>query len=180
MEKYKGKMVVADIWPFLQTMFDTSVDSAWPHRRGIPNGPLLVYFMWEGRENDKPWIDQMKTALHHIHQVALRENCTTPDAPVYCNTTLEEVTTPQQIYRHNLDALSALRTKYDPDDVMGKTGGFRIPFGPAIISGKYNITNLNAKCRDVIAVERPSGYVVKGGGVRTTVCGVSFYAAIEC
>lgn len=170
-------MAVADIWPFLPTMFNTSVDSAWPHWRGAPNGPLLVYFMWEGRENDKPWIDQMKTALHHIHQVALRENCTTPDAPVYCNTTLEEVTTPQQIYRHNLDALSALRTKYDPDDVMGKTGGFRIPFGPAIISGIYIITN--AKDNSVIDVERPSGYVVKDGSIDTTVCDVSFYA-IEC
>lgn len=177
MEKHKGRMAVADIWPFLPTMFNTSVDSAWPHRGGAPNGPLLVYFMWEGRENDKPWIDQMKTALHHIHQVALRENCTTPDAPVYCNTTLEEVTTPQQIYRHNLDALSALRTKYDPDDVMGKTGGFRIPFGPAIISGIYSITN--AIDYDAIDVERPSGYVVKDGGIGTTVCNVSFYA-IEC
>ncbi|KAF8483612.1 hypothetical protein DFH94DRAFT_318194 [Russula ochroleuca] len=159
MEKHKGRMVVGEIWPFLPTMFDTSVDSAWPHREGAPNGPLLVYFMWEGRENDKPWVNQMKAALHHIHQIALREECTTPDAPVYCNTTLEEVTTPQQIYRHNLSALSALRTKYDPDDVMGKTGGFRIPLGPAIINGTYKITNANNN--DAIGVSRPSGHVVK-------------------
>ncbi|KAH9039783.1 hypothetical protein EDB85DRAFT_1887199 [Lactarius pseudohatsudake] len=137
MEQYNGKMVLTEIWPFLPTMFDQSVPSAWPHKRGEPNGPLLVYFMWEGRDNDGVWIDQMKTALDRIHRIALEEECTTPSAPVYCNTTLEEVTTPEQIYRDNLDRLSALRISYDPDNVMERTGGFRIPFpsGPAIVEG---------------------------------------------
>ncbi|KAH9042971.1 hypothetical protein EDB83DRAFT_2227926, partial [Lactarius deliciosus] len=115
MEQHNGKMVLTEIWPFLPTMFDQSVPSAWPHKRGEPNGPLIVYFMWEGRDNDRVWIDQMKTALDHIHGIALQEGCTTPDAPVYCNTTLEDVTTPEQIYRDNLDRLSALRVRYDPD-----------------------------------------------------------------
>ncbi|KAH8995907.1 hypothetical protein EDB92DRAFT_1814381 [Lactarius akahatsu] len=128
MQQFKGRMVMAEIWPFLPTMFDRSVDSAWPHRRGEPNGPLVVYFMWEGTENDEVWINQMMTALDHIHRIALEEKCTTPSAPVYCNTTLEDVTTPEQIYRDNLDRLSALRISYDPDNVMGRTGGFRIPF----------------------------------------------------
>ncbi|KAJ7911782.1 hypothetical protein B0H13DRAFT_1875515 [Mycena leptocephala] len=83
MEKHQGRMVVADIWPFLPNMFDNSVDSAWPHKRGAPNGPLLVYFMWEGKENDVVWIGQMKTALDHIHRIALQEECTTPNALVY-------------------------------------------------------------------------------------------------
>ena len=131
MERHKGRMVVADIWPFLSTMFDQSAETAWPHKRGEPNGPLLVYFMWEGVENDEVWIDQMKTALDHIHRIALTEGCTTRDAPVYCNTTLEDVTTTQQIYRDNLNGLSVLRWRYDRHDVMGRTGGFRIPIlGP--------------------------------------------------
>ncbi|KAH8984215.1 hypothetical protein EDB86DRAFT_2833631 [Lactarius hatsudake] len=77
---------------------------------------------------------KMKTALDHIHRIALQEGCTTPSAPVYCNTTLEDVTTPEQIYRDNLE-LSALRIRYDPDNVMERTGGFRIPFpfGPATV-----------------------------------------------
>lgn len=146
-------MVVADIWPFLPTMFKGSADSAWPHNDGEPNGPLLVYFMWEGKENDKAWIDQMKTALHHIHEIALQEKCTTNHAPVYCNTTLKlgvkDFSSPEQcerwhceqIYRNNLADLSALRTKYDPDNVMGRTGGFRIPLGRAIVDGIYEITS---------------------------------------
>jgi hypothetical protein len=124
---YEGRMVVAEIWPFLSTMFDRSVTSAWPHERGKPNGPLVVYFMWEGEENDKIWIRQMKEALGNIHQIALDEGCTTSNAPVYCNTTLEDVTTPEEIYRDNLARLSTLRKAYDPSDVMARTGGFRIP-----------------------------------------------------
>lgn len=130
MERYKGRMVVAEIWPFLSTIFKESEASAWPHEPEKPTGPILVYFMWEGKENDKVWIDQMKTALNHIHRIALLGECTTDGTPAYCNTSLEDVTIPQQIaqiYRGNLDQLSKLRKIYDPDNVMGRTGGFRIP-----------------------------------------------------
>ncbi|KAH9058186.1 hypothetical protein EDB87DRAFT_1578183 [Lactarius vividus] len=117
----------------MPTMFDQSVPSAWPHKRGEPNGPFLVV-----------WVDHTKTALDHIHRITLQEGCKTPSVPVYCNTTLGGVTTPEQIYRDNLDRpwdrLSALRNSYDPDNVMGRTGGFRIPFRfcPPTINGKVD------------------------------------------
>ncbi|KAH9020951.1 hypothetical protein EDB85DRAFT_442162 [Lactarius pseudohatsudake] len=98
-----------------------SVPSTWPDTCGEPNGPLLVYFMWEGRENDGVWVDQM-AALDHIHRIALgSRRGVQPSAPAYCNTTLEGITTPKQIYRDNLDGpldrLSALRNSYDSDNV---------------------------------------------------------------
>jgi len=140
MKEHHGKMIVIDIWPFLPRY---SNDSAWPQQSGSCNGPLLVYFGWGGAYNDKIWIDQMKRALDHIRDVALKEGCTTSDAPVYYNTTLADpdVTTPQEIYRHNLADLSALRAKYDPHNVMSLAGGFRIPHGPAIANGTYIICN---------------------------------------
>ncbi|KAJ6526907.1 hypothetical protein DFH09DRAFT_935774, partial [Mycena vulgaris] len=165
-------MIVAEVWPFLPTMFDKSVDSAWPHKKDTPNGPLLVYFMWEGRENDEVWINQMKTALNHIHSIAILEGCTTKNAPVYCNTTLEDVTTLPQIYRGNLRDLSALRTKYDPGNVMKRTGGFRIPFGPAVDKGSYKINN---KLTAIGAQTLPGPITVNN---TTEVCGFSF-SAIE-
>jgi len=144
MDKHKGRVVVADIWPLLPTMVNKKTDSAWPHMTG-PNGPLLVYFMWEGRENDAVWIKQMKTALDHIRQIAIEENCTTQDAPVYCNTALdhEGYTTVEKIYRNNLSDLRALRSIWDPDRVMDRAGGFRIPTGLAIPTGYYRIKNGN-------------------------------------
>src|ERR1700733_10996246 len=145
MERYRGRMVVTEVWPFLPTMFDNSVDSAWPHKKGSPNGPLVVIFTWEGKENDSVWIKQLKTALDEIRRTALQEGCTTPDAPVYYNTCLSDVTGPEDIYRHNLPDLSAIRNIYDPDDVMSLTGGFRIPLGPPIADGSYKITNAEGK-----------------------------------
>jgi hypothetical protein len=130
MQKYSGKMIVTDIWPFLPSIFNHSPPAAWPHEPGRPNGPLLVYFLWEGEENDRVWIDQMKKALKNIHSVALQEHCTTQDAPVYLNTTLSETTSVEDIYRHNLPKLSWLRRVYDPSDIMSNAGGFRIPLVP--------------------------------------------------
>ncbi|KAF9067051.1 hypothetical protein BDP27DRAFT_1423219 [Rhodocollybia butyracea] len=130
MDKYNGKMIVTDVWPFLSGMFDNSVDSAWPHKRGEPNGPLLLYFLWEGEENDKVWVDQMKTALGHISRIALAEGCTTATTPQYGNTSLNMDTPDQltQIYgTANLQRLRVLRRRYDEFNVMGRTGGFRIP-----------------------------------------------------
>jgi hypothetical protein len=130
MQKYSGKMIVTDIWPFLPSIFDHSTPAAWPHERGLPYGPLVVYFLWEGEENDHAWIDQMKKALKNIHSVALQEHCTTQDAPVYLNAALSETTSVEDIYRHNLPKLSWLRRVFDPSDIMSNTGGFRIPLAP--------------------------------------------------
>ncbi|KAH9980424.1 hypothetical protein BJV74DRAFT_887836 [Russula compacta] len=152
MKRYKGITIAANIWPFVQTMFHNSVDTAWPHKSGEPNGPLLVYFVWEGEENDAIWIHQMKKALSHIYDVAREEECVTSDAPVYCNTALHGDATPEDIYRDHLAALSALRTKYDPDNVMGKTGGWRIAGGPAIVNGSYSIKNAGGS---VVGTQEP-------------------------
>lgn len=160
-------MVVADIWPFLPTMFDGSVDTAWPHKAGAPNGPLLVYFVWEGEENDATWIHQLKKALSNIYDVALEEGCILNNPPVYCNTTLDVITTPEKIYRGHLAELSALRTKYDPNNVMGKTGGWRISHGPAIVDGSYSIKNAGGS---VVGTQGPPGSVVKVNCPTRPVC----------
>ena len=149
-------MVVADIWPFLPTMSDKSTDSAWPHKK--PNGFLIIYFMWDGAENDSVWIKQMTTALGHIREIALQENCTTPDAPVYCNTALDVTTTPQQIYRDHLVKLSQLRRKFDPHQVMDRTGGFRIPF---MLEGNI----INASISNAIGSKAHSGPPIHSGPI---------------
>jgi hypothetical protein len=130
MKANMGRMVVAEIWPFLSTMFDNSSPAAWPHIKGEPNGPLVVYFLWDGKEYDEFWIKLMKEALSNIHAVAMSEKCTTDSAPVYWNTTLGD-TPVQDIYRNNFTSLRVTRAKYDPKDIMGQTGGFRIPLPKA-------------------------------------------------
>jgi len=136
MKANNGRMVVAEVWPFLPTMFDNSSPAAWPHFKGQPNGPLVVYFLWDGKEYDEFWINQMKEALANIRAVAMSEKCATDNMPVYWNTTLGD-TPVQDIYCNNLTSLSRTRAKYDPKDVMKNTGGFRIPLPQAPLSSSY-------------------------------------------
>jgi len=128
-ETHGGKRVVTDIWPFVPTMFDNSSDTAWPHYAGQPNGPVLVIILWEDKEHDDFWVEQLVKALDAIRAVALEEQCTTEDAPVYQNTALDKTST-EEIYRKNLSHLILLREKVDPNGVMDLTGGFRIPLPP--------------------------------------------------
>ncbi|KAF8122357.1 hypothetical protein EV363DRAFT_1554935 [Boletus edulis] len=66
MPGHGGKPVVIDIWPFTETMFNNATECAWPHVKDQPNGPILAYFLWEGSENDKFWIQQMERAMKAI------------------------------------------------------------------------------------------------------------------
>lgn len=126
LKEYEGKTAVIDIWPFLPSMFDTSTSTAWPHEKGRPNGPLLACFQWEGENNDSFWIGMMKQILQSIQKVAEAEGCTNDKLPKYCNTSLAD-TPVQDIYKEHLPKLIAIRAKYDPNNMMGRTGGFRIP-----------------------------------------------------
>ncbi|KAG1869490.1 hypothetical protein F4604DRAFT_1926884 [Suillus subluteus] len=126
MKDNQGKSAVIDIWPFLPSMFDTSTSAAWPHNKGQPNGPLFVSFQWEGESNDKYWIGLMVQTLRSIRKMAEAEGCTNDNLPNYCNTSLAD-TPVKDIYKNHLSKLMTIRAKYDPDNLMGRTGGFRIP-----------------------------------------------------
>jgi len=122
-----GKLVLIDVWPFLPTAFDKSPPgSAWPHEKGKVVGPLLAYFLWDYEEDDEFWVETMQAVLTNLRKVALKEKCTTEDVPVYSNCSLGG-TPVELIYRSNLEHLRKLRQVYDPKDVMGQAGGFKIP-----------------------------------------------------
>lgn len=126
MKEHKGKLVLLDVWPFLPSIFDDSTPAAWPHSKGNAFGPLLAYFLWEGSSEDRYWVGVMQQALDNVRRVAEDEGCTDENAPVYLNNALD-YTPVNDIYRTNLVDLSDLRATYDRDDVMGRTGGFKIP-----------------------------------------------------
>lgn len=129
MLNHGGKRVVIDIWPFTNTMFNSSTPSAWPHTKGSQNGPILAYFLWEGSDNDYFWINLMENALAAIKEkVSKARGPNAKPLPVYSNTTLES-TTVEEIYGENLDKLKQLRKKFDPELIMdlAGSGGFKIP-----------------------------------------------------
>jgi len=120
-----GLQVYVDIWPFLSTIFDHSPPAAWPHTKGHSSGPLVINCKWEGEGNDAFWLPTIEKVTAQIRKVALHEGCTTPKAAQYYNLSLDNVTT-SDIYQGHLARLKDLRHKYDPKEVMNRTGGFRI------------------------------------------------------
>jgi hypothetical protein len=124
---HNGNRVTFEIWPFHKDAFHgiKPSDSAWPHEEGKVSGPLVGWFEWEGERNDKFWLDEINAALKTLHDVALKEGCTTKDLPIYLNITLEK-TLPKDIYGVNYEGLKAVRKKYDPTNVMKQAAGFII------------------------------------------------------
>ncbi|KAG8780057.1 hypothetical protein FRC19_007956 [Serendipita sp. 401] len=125
MKENGGKRVVFEIWPAHSGIFDNSTPSAYPHKKGSPFGPMVVYCVWEGANNDHYWVNEMQRALHNLYHIALTEGCTNDRLPFYSNTSLDS-TKVSEIYRENYGNLRRVRLKYDPQDVMKHAGGFRI------------------------------------------------------
>ncbi|KAF8813148.1 FAD-binding domain-containing protein [Phlegmacium glaucopus] len=100
--------------------------SAWPHKRCTSYAPILVSFQWNEKDDDF-YVDKMKTVLSNIRAKAIECKCTTADAPVYSNMALVDFTKAEDIYGEGLKELGRIRKCYDPSDVMGRVGGFRIP-----------------------------------------------------
>lgn len=117
--------IYSDIWPFLPTIFDNSPPSAWPHTKGNPSGPLVINFKWEDEADDLFWLAAIEKMTIALRALALEQGCTTLDAADYYNLSLDKISA-SDIYRRNMGQLIALRQKYDPSNVMNRTGGFRI------------------------------------------------------
>jgi hypothetical protein len=61
-----------------------------------------------------------------VRAIAISQGCATPDAPIYYNLALDQVQA-SEVYQGNLAELIPIRKKYDPKQIMDRTGGFRIP-----------------------------------------------------
>jgi hypothetical protein len=127
MPEHNGKMFTIGCKAFSEGMFDNiSSDSeqngAWPHKKGEPNHPILVFAEWEGRKNDTFWISEMKRVLNVLSAKVPQKSL-----PVYSNTALAEYTKVEDVYRGNLERLKNIRDKVDPAKLMRLAGGFKLP-----------------------------------------------------
>ena len=122
-----GISMYADIWPFNPKMYDKSPICAWPHSKGNPSGPLVLNFKWVDATKDEFWIETIKTLTAAIKKAAVDERLTKEDAAAYYNLSIEEGVSVQDIYQENIAWLVKVKEEYDPYNVMGRTGGFRIP-----------------------------------------------------
>lgn len=127
MADHNGIRVSYEIWPFHKDAFKgvKRGDCAWPHEEGNVFGPLIGWFQWSGKDNDKFWLGKIKNSLDKLRQIAVQQKCTTENLPVYLSIALEG-TSAKDIYRDHYEELERIRHECDPDKVMGLAAGFSI------------------------------------------------------
>ena len=113
------------IEPYNALIFDKALPSAWPREKTKANFALPIRCRWTDAKYDDFWLAQLREITKLVRGAALDEGCTTPEAPVYYNLTLDG-TPVDHIYRGNLAELKRVRQIVDPEDVMARAGGFRI------------------------------------------------------
>lgn len=112
------------IEPFAPDWFSHAREgsSAWPPSRAQPFHPLDLFFPFSDPSALEKIRDMVVTSGAHLTNV-LRANGEDLQAP-YPNYA-DPSTSVESMYGKNLEQLKALKTQYDPENVMGLAGGWK-------------------------------------------------------
>ena len=121
-----GVFLSYDIEPFLPSLLShNSSPSAYPPSRSKGLLPLNLYFSWSPASSDRAFHDAIRASAAAIKAKAIALGQDVANAFVYSNYAL--FSTPlENIYGQNLPRLRSIKEQYDPRDVMGLAGGFRL------------------------------------------------------
>ncbi|CAF1156380.1 unnamed protein product [Adineta steineri] len=112
--------------PFLPSYFDKSQGGAYPHSPSNPLFPICLQFGWLLELDDQIFIDAIQSVADTLLQTAIEDGQDLEDLEeiLYPNYALSD--TPLiKMYGSNVDRLTSIRRKVDPDNVMCLTGGFK-------------------------------------------------------
>lgn len=111
--------------PFLPTILNHGSASAYPFNRARSFLPSNLNFIWTSPEDDRLVQDAIRQSGQQLTQVAISDDPAVARAPVYGNYALfgESV---ERLYGPSLPKLKAIEAKYDPKNVMGLAGGWKI------------------------------------------------------
>ncbi|CAE6425123.1 unnamed protein product [Rhizoctonia solani] len=124
--KFKTNLFISyDVEPFLPTMSARSKGGAYPHDDFLM--PLNLYFAWVSPLDDEWFHDAIEESARVIREQAIAEGQDIAGAKQikygnYASAT-ENLTS---IYGSNLPRLQELKQKYDPNNIMGLAGGYRL------------------------------------------------------
>jgi hypothetical protein len=121
-----GSFVSYAVEPFLPSILTHSTSpSAYPPSRKQRYLPLNVYFEWALTTSDTAYQNAARKSAAHLTDVAVSLGQDVADAALYGNYAIFD-TPVSRLYGDNLPKLQAIKALYDPSDVMGLTGGFKI------------------------------------------------------
>ncbi|KAJ1306265.1 hypothetical protein OPQ81_010969 [Rhizoctonia solani] len=119
-----GAFISYDVEPFLPSMSTRSKGGAYPHDNFL--APLNLYFAWSNGRYDDWYLDALKESTRIIREQAIAEGQDIAGAKQikygnYASAT-EDM---NSLYGSNLGRLKAIKSKYDPNNIMGLAGGYR-------------------------------------------------------
>ena len=114
--------------PFLNNIFDhDNGGSAWPPPTNVGQSyfPQGFEYSWLEPSADSWFLNTIQSSHKQLAAVLAEDHeaTTLPRYPNYCVYTA----TPEDIWGSNLAELITLKNKFDPSNVMGLTGGWKIP-----------------------------------------------------
>jgi len=116
-----------DVEPFLPSILTHGSASAYPWTRTQRFLPFNMDFFWTDEQYDDDFYDAIVASSRNLTETAVIEGqASVPGAPLYPNYVLFG-TSVASIYGESLAELISLKEKYDPHNVMGLTGGWKVP-----------------------------------------------------
>jgi len=121
-----GLFISVDVEPFHPSYFSYSRGGAYPHSPSNPLVPLFLYFAWALPTSDSYFLAAIKESTKVLLDTAVAEgqNVSGANQIVYSNYALAD-TPLETMFGENVDRLKEIKTAYDPQNVMGLSGGFK-------------------------------------------------------
>lgn len=118
-------MLVYSFEPFEPDFLSHGRPSAYPPNRSLAVFPSSMYYGWTNASLDGSMADAMRCSAASLVEVGIQNGQDLENAAPYINYAL--FGTPlKTLYGEHLGRLGEIKKKYDPDNVMGLAGGWKL------------------------------------------------------
>ena len=121
----KDVTIVYSLEPFESDFLTHGHESAYPPDRYLAVLPSSIYFGWTDESADKNMADAMRISSATLVKTGIKDGQKLKHAAHYTNYALFD-TPVERIYGRHVKRLHEIRKKYDPEDVMGLAGGWKL------------------------------------------------------
>ena len=122
---FNGLFTSYDVESFLPSIFAHGADSAYPPDRSRGLLPLNIYYAWTPSNKDSYYRNAMVQSANTIAAAADAEGQDIGSAALYGNYAISS-TPVSKIFGANLARLQSIKAQYDPRNVMGLAGGWKV------------------------------------------------------
>lgn len=113
---------------FLPSIFQQAApgSSAYPPNRSLPFVPLGIVFQWNNASDDKLVAETTTQSAQEFGRIAASEGQDVDAVAIYDNYASSDTWPSQRIYGANWPRLQDIKRKYDPSNIMGLAGGWKV------------------------------------------------------